>query len=128
MNQQELFQQAQMLEQELQRIEQHRKAVEEELTQTTQFNSQLKDLPNAKDNKILAPLGRGVYVKTKIESNKLLVQVGAGIVVERPIEEVQELLSKNLGQLQQAFQQLQMQEQFYLQQLQSLLQHTESMK
>jgi prefoldin alpha subunit len=128
MNQQELFQQAQMLEQELQRVEQHRKAIEEELMQISQFNTQLRSIPQAKDMKLLAPLGRGVYARTKVESSTLLVQVGAGVVVERKIDEVQSLLEKNVSQLQQAFNQLQMQEQFYIQQLQALLQQAESFK
>lgn len=128
MNEQELFMQAQMLEQELQRVAQHRKAIEEELQQTELFNAQMKDLPNAKDKMLLAPLGRGVFAKTQMKTGNLLVQVGAGFVVERELKEVTELMARNVLQLKNAFMQLQTQEEFYVSQMQQLLVQAQSLK
>ncbi|HVY01955.1 MAG TPA: prefoldin subunit alpha [Candidatus Nanoarchaeia archaeon] len=128
MNEQELFMQAQMLEQELQRVAQHRKAIEEELQQTELFNAQMKQLPTAKDKTLLAPLGRGVFVKSAMKDSKMLVQVGAGFVVEREMKDVTELMARNVMQLKNAFMQLQTQEEFYVNQMQSLLVQAQSLK
>lgn len=128
MNEQELFMQAQMLEQELQRVSQHKKAVEEELQQSEEFGLQMKDLPSAKGKSLLAPLGRGVFAKAQMQSTSLLVQVGAGIVVERELSEVTDLMARNVAQMKAALVQLQTQEEFYIGQLQALLQQAQGMQ
>lgn len=120
--------QAQMLEQELQRVSQHKRALEEELAQTEQFNEQLKELPNAKNKALLAPLGRGVFANTEIKDSNVIVQVGAGIAVERSLNEVTELMGRNVVQIKQALMQLQTQEDFYIGQMQALLEQAQNMQ
>lgn len=120
MNDQELFMQAQQINQEMQRVVQHRKAIEDEFNQSSNFLDQLSGL-SENPEKILAPLSHGIYVPSITEKKNLIVQVGAGILVERKMSEVKELLERNLSQLQKANLQLQAQEEFYTQQLQHLL-------
>jgi|SRR3989344_7154697 len=75
------------------------KVSEETESQLSFVNEQIADLKNFKQNllelsksqteEILAPLGRGVYVKSKITDNRLFVEAGAGVVVRKtPIEAV----------------------------------------
>lgn len=127
MEQQELFMQAQQIGQELQRVVQHKNAIEEELVNTNAFVLQLEGFPQ-KEGNILAPLSHGIYARSILEKKDFLVQVGAGILVERSLTDVRELLEKNISQLNNAAKQLRAQEEFYSQQLQQILAFAEQSK
>jgi len=62
----------------------------------------LKDVKNG--NKLLIPLGSGIFINGNIEnSNEILLNVGAGVVVKKSREEVKSIVTKQLESTKEVF-------------------------
>lgn len=70
-----------------------------QVIELSKFKETLKSIRNEKEKEILAPLGKGVYVKADMKSDKLFIEVGSGIVVRKSIEEAEEIITEQSKKL-----------------------------
>ena len=97
--QQELIFKLGMFEQQIQQIQQQLQAVEESITDITSLNFGLDELQDSKGKEILAPIGRGIFVKTKLLSEELRVDVGGKNFVEKSIPETKNIIGDQIKKL-----------------------------
>lgn len=97
--QQELLFKFSMFEQRIQAIQQQIKAVEESAIDLDSLNLGLDELSGKMGEDILAPMGRGIFVKAKLSSEDLLVDVGGKNFVNKSISETKEIIGEQIGKL-----------------------------
>lgn len=85
-------QQARVLQQQLQ-------AVEESIVDITSLGFALDELKNSKGKEIMAPVGRGIFIKANVVSEELLVDVGQRNFVKKNIEETKKIVEDQLVKL-----------------------------
>jgi prefoldin alpha subunit len=99
MSEQELNMKFAMFEQQIKAIQQQLQAVEQAIGELTGLNVGMKDLIGKTDSEIMAPIGRGIYVKAKLLSEDLTVDVGGKTFVKKSIPDTQKLISEQLAKL-----------------------------
>ena len=98
MNQEFLFKLS-MFEQQIQQIQQQLQAVEEGISDMNMLNLSLDEIKKSVGKEALAPLGRGIFVETKILSDKLTVDVGGKNFVRKSVEETREIIDEQTKKL-----------------------------
>jgi prefoldin alpha subunit len=98
-NQQEIMFKLSMFEQQMQQIQQQLQAVEQGIVEMSNLNLGLEVLVGSKDKEILAPIGRGIFVKTKLLSEELTVDIGGKNFVKKSIPEAKEIIDKQIKKL-----------------------------
>ena len=98
-HQQELMFKLQMFEQQAQQIQQQLQAIEQALGEMNSLNFGLDELVGSKDKEIMAPIGRGIFVKAKLLSEELTVDVGGKNFVKKSIPEAKELIEVQIKKL-----------------------------
>ena len=98
-NQEELMYKLQMYEQQIQQLQQQLEAVEQAIVEMTSLVLGLDELVGSKDKEILAPIGRGIFVKTKLISKDLTVDVGGKNFVKKSIPETKKLIQDQVIKL-----------------------------
>ncbi|HEB47148.1 MAG TPA: prefoldin subunit alpha [Candidatus Pacearchaeota archaeon] len=88
-----------MFEQQIQQLRQQSQAVEESIIEITALNYGLGELEDSAGKEILAPLGRGIFVKTKLLSDKLTVDVGGRNFVKKSIPETKKIIENQIKKL-----------------------------
>ena len=96
---QELTSKFMMFEQQIRLIQEQMQAVEQALLDLEEMNLGMNELIGKKDNEILAPIGRGIYVKAKLLSEDLIVDVGGKNFVGKSIPETQKILKTQIEKL-----------------------------
>jgi len=96
---QELMIKLGMFEQQIQQLRQQLQAVEESIIEITSLNYGLDELENSAGKEILAPMGRGIFVKTKLLSDKLIVDVGGKNFVNKSIPETKKIIENQIKKL-----------------------------
>jgi prefoldin alpha subunit len=102
MEQQELMMELYRSQEQSKEIEEKMKIVEQQLTELQQFSNSLEELNENKSKEMLASLGKGVYIKSKVQEGKLFVDVGSGILLRKSITEAKEVVKdqvKKLGEM-----------------------------
>jgi len=89
----------QMFEQQIQQLQQQLQAVEQGIEEMTSLNLELDELKGSKDKEILAPIGRGIFAKTKLLSEELTIDVGGGNFVKKSIPEAKSIIKKQIEKL-----------------------------
>jgi prefoldin alpha subunit len=97
--QQELIMKFQMFEQQINAINQQLEAIEGAIVEMSSLNLGLDELIGKKDNEIMAPIGRGIYVKAKLVSEELLVDIGNKNLIKKSIPQTQELIQEQIKKL-----------------------------
>jgi prefoldin alpha subunit len=97
--QQELIYKLSLFEQQIKLLQQEIEAVDQAIIDATTLNGGLDDLKKAKGRDILAPLGKGIFIKGKIESEDLIVDIGNKNFVKKTIPETQELIKTQIEKL-----------------------------
>ncbi|MBW6442497.1 prefoldin subunit alpha [Patescibacteria group bacterium] len=97
--QKELLFRLSMAEQNLKLIEQQLQAVEEGILDINSISLGLDELKGAIGKEILAPVGRGIFVKAKLLSEDLTVDVGGKNFVKKSIPETKEIIKTQSGKL-----------------------------
>ena len=109
--QQEFLFKLSIFEQQITQIKQQLEAVEQGITELNFLSSGLDEIIGSEGKEILAPIGKGIFVKTKLLSENLIMDVGGKNFVRKNIpetqktiinqikrlEEVKEELNKNMG-------------------------------
>lgn len=98
---QQKYMEMQMLDQQLKQIQQQLHAVEQQAMEVESVIDALGSILKVEPGSdILVPLSSGIFVKAKIQDNKeLLVNVGSNTTVSKSVPEVEEMLKKQLGEL-----------------------------
>ncbi len=105
-DQQELMFQLSMFEQQIQSIQQQLQAVERAINELSTLVIGLDDLKGSEGKEILAPIGKGIFVKTKLLSEKLIVDVGGKNFIAKEIPDTQEVIKGQVEKLEGAREEL----------------------
>jgi prefoldin alpha subunit len=97
--QQELIFKLSMFEQQIQQLQQQLQAVEESVIDLKTLNFGLDELKGSKDKEVMAPLGRGIFIKTKVLSEDLTIDVGGRNFVKKTIPETKEIIEEQVKKL-----------------------------
>jgi len=98
-NQEELMYKLSMYEQQINQLQQQLEAVEQAIIEMNSLVLGLNELTGSKEKEILAPIGRGIFVKTKLISEDLTVDVGGKNFVKKSIPETKELIKSQIKKL-----------------------------
>ncbi len=90
--QQELMFKLAMFEQKIQALQQQLRAIDGSLNDLGILYQELDDLKGATGKEMLAPMGRGIFVKAKITSENLIVDVGGKNFVGKSIDETKTII------------------------------------
>ena len=101
-NQQELMFKFQMFEQQIQQIQQQLQAVEQAIVEMNSLNLGLDELVGAEGKEIMAPIGRGIFVKAKLLSEELTVDIGDKNLVKKSIADTKNLIQGQIDKLKEA--------------------------
>ena len=97
--QQELMFKLQMFEQQAQQIQQQLQAVEQAMVEMKSLNLGLDELKGAEGKEIMAPIGRGIFAKTKLLSEELTVDIGGKNFVNKSIPDTKKLIEGQIKKL-----------------------------
>ena len=98
MDQEKLIQ-LQMIEQEAQQLEQQLQLIEQTFSEMNKLNRCLDELKETKEKKILANIGKGIYIPAEITDKKLIVEVGNKNLVRKSIPETKKIIDEQLEKL-----------------------------
>jgi prefoldin alpha subunit len=96
---QELIFKFNLYEQQIQQLQQQLQAVEQAIVEASSLNFGLDDLKESKDKEILASIGKGMFIKSKIISDDLIVDIGGKNFVKKSIPKTQELIKEQIEKL-----------------------------
>ncbi|NCN86374.1 prefoldin subunit alpha [archaeon] len=99
MNEQELNQKFQAYEQEIIYLQEQLKAVGQAIYDMNVVVSGLTDLKGKTGEEIMAPIGRGIFVKAKLLSEELTVDVGGKNFITKSIDETKGLIEDQVKKL-----------------------------
>lgn len=99
MNQDELNQKFQIFEKQITQIQEQDRAIEQAILDLNQIGSGLDEIVGNGDSEIMAPIGRGIFVKAKLLSEKLTVDIGGGNFVTKTISETKKMIEEQSGKL-----------------------------
>lgn len=102
----EITQKFQMFEQQIKVFQQQLQAVEQALDEMVSLKLGLEELIGKKDKEILAPIGRGIFVKSKLISEELIVDVGDKTFVNKSIPKTKKLIEEQIKKLETAKEEL----------------------
>ena len=105
-NQQELIFKLSIFEQQIRQLQQQINAVDEGIMELETLDFGMDELKNSNGKEILAPVGRGIFIKAKVESEDLTVDVGQRIFVKKSVSETQETIKKQVERLKEAREEL----------------------
>ena len=100
--QQELILKLGMYEQQIQQVQQQLEAIEHGIVELDSLNTELDEIKGSEGKEIMAQIGRGIFIKSKILSDELIVDVGGKNFVKKTVPETQELINKQLEKLEEA--------------------------
>ena len=106
---QEKYLHFQLIQQQIKQIQQQILLLEQQTLDLKQLDESLTNLSKVKTNTPLySPLGMGIFLETEIKNNKeVLMNVGSKVVLKKPISETQEIIRRQIDELEEAFRNLQ---------------------
>lgn len=99
MSEQELNAKFKMFEQQIMQIQEQLKLIEQAIFDMSTISMGLDELVGKEGEEIMAPVGRGIFVRAKLLSEDLTVDVGEKHFVKKTIPESKELISEQLDKL-----------------------------
>jgi len=104
--QQELMFKLSMFEQQIQQLQQQLQAVEQGILEMNSLNLGLDELTGSTGKEIFAPIGRGIFAKTKLISENLTVDIGEKKFVKKTIPETKKIIEEQIEKLKDVKQEL----------------------
>lgn len=98
-DQQELMFKLSMYEQQIQQLQQQLQAIEQSIVEMTSLNIGLDELVGSKGKEIMAPLGRGIFARTKLVSEDLTVDIGEKNLVKKSIPDTKKIIEEQINKL-----------------------------
>ncbi|OYT36399.1 prefoldin subunit alpha [Candidatus Pacearchaeota archaeon ex4484_71] len=99
MDDQELQRKFQVFESQIMGLQQQLQAVDQAMVELKQLHLSLDDLKGNEGKEVLAPIGRGVYAKTKLSSEDLVIDIGNKTYVDKSIPGTKEIISEQIKKL-----------------------------
>jgi len=99
MTQEELIYKLSVLQQQAQQIDQQLQIIGQNINDLSSLKLNLESLKGSKGKEILAMIGRGIFVKSKILSEDLTVDIGGKNFVKKNIPETQKLIQKQIEKM-----------------------------
>lgn len=96
---QKVIERAQLLSQESAMLEERAGFIDEQLQELVVFGNDLSVLEKNKESEILAPLGKGLYMKSQIADRSLFVNVGAGVLIKKSVIEARKVVDEQIKRL-----------------------------
>lgn len=95
------YMELQILGQQIKQIEQQLVNLNQQVTELKTLEDSLGEVKNVKEKTdFYAPLGGGIFLKSKLEDNKkVLMNVGSKIAVSKTIPEAKEIIKKQIEQI-----------------------------
>lgn len=111
MKQQQLQQkylELQLIENQAKQIQKQLQAIETHVLELEYIRQSLEEVKNTeKEAELLVPISAGIFAHAKLkDTKKLVVNVGAGVAVAKDITQTQEMLARQVKELQNAFEEL----------------------
>lgn len=97
--QQELIYKLGMFEQQIQNLQEQLEAVENGINEIESISLGLDEIRGSVGKEILSPIGRGVFVKAKMESEDLIVDIGGKNFVKKSIPETKSVIEEQIKKL-----------------------------
>jgi len=97
--QQELMYKLSMFEQQMRQMQQQLQMIEQAIMDMQIIDSGLDDIIGGKDKEILAQIGKGIFVKTKLLSEELTVDIGERNFVKKSVPETKEMIKEQIKKL-----------------------------
>ena len=98
--QQEYLIKIQMIQQEAQQLEQKMQMIDEQIIDMQSIKTSLADLKDKKKgDEMLSNLGKGIFVKTKLDDDKLFVNVGKEVMVKKTVAETEKVMEEQISKL-----------------------------
>ncbi len=97
--QQELMFKLSIFEQQIKAVQEQLQAVEQAIVEANSLKFGLEDLKQGKEKEVLAGIGKGIFIKTKITQEDLIVDVGGKNFVKKTVKETQELIGEQIKKL-----------------------------
>jgi len=88
-----------MFQQEAQKIEDQVNMMNQQIIELRGLQDNLSSLENETEKEFLAPIGRGIYVKSEMKEKQLFVNIGSGIVLRKSHQETREIIERQVSQL-----------------------------
>ncbi|MEK6897754.1 MAG: prefoldin subunit alpha [Nanoarchaeota archaeon] len=95
----ELIYRLSLFEQQIRQMQAQVQAVEQGILELSSLKINLDELKNSKDKEILASVGRGIFIKSKVLSDNFIVDVGNKILVKKTIPETQNIIGEQIKKL-----------------------------
>lgn len=97
--QQELLFKLSVFEQQIRQLQQQIGSIDEGIVELESLSVGLEDIKNSEGKESFSPIGRGIFVKSKIVSEDLLVDVGGRNFVKKSVDETREMIKKQIEKL-----------------------------
>ncbi len=110
---QELMFRASLAEKHLQELNEKIEYLSQQLSEMEQFSRDIAFIKDAEGKEILAPIGKGIYLKSLAEDSNFLVNVGAGIIVKKSPDEARAIIESQIKSFNEARSQLMAQLEVY---------------
>ena len=88
-----------MMQQEAERMQEQVGIVNSQIAEFEVLKLSLENIDKSKEKEMLANLGKGVFIKTKVEEKELFVNVGEGVVVRKNADEACRIIDRQISQL-----------------------------
>ena len=98
---QELLYKLGMFERNMELLGQQSQLVEKNIIDLNSLNFDMDEIKNSVGKEVLAPLGRGIFVKTKLVSDEMIVDVGSKNFVEKSVPETKKIIEEQIEKLNQ---------------------------
>lgn len=98
-DQQELMFKLSMFEQQIRQLQQQIQAVEQGIVEISTLSHGLDELKGSEGKEIFAPIGRGIFAKTKLLSEELTVDIGGGNFVKKSIDDTKGIINEQIKKL-----------------------------
>lgn len=99
MDEKELSYRFQVFEQQINYIQEQLNFIDQALVDMINLKQGLEEIKSKKEKEILSPLGRGVFVKSKIISDDIIVEIGNKNLVTKTIPETKELIEEQIKRI-----------------------------
>ena len=97
--QQELLFKLSVFEQQIRQLQQQINSIDEGMVELESLNVGLDEVKDSEGKESFSPIGRGIFVKSRITSEDLLVDVGGRNFVKKSVEETKGMIKKQIEKL-----------------------------
>ena len=87
------------LEQKIHQFQQQMRNIEEGISETELLKKGFDELKGSEGKEIFSPIGKGIFIKSKILSEELIVDIGGKNFVKKTISETKKILDEEIKRL-----------------------------